>query len=262
MKKRILLLTHVLLSFPLLADSQQDKLSITLDATYSSRYIWYGFDAYYSNHSVTELSADIDFFNTGFGLKVTSARGNHSGLEESEWLTYEPYYSNLSFPDSAFQTNYTIGWTYFNFPEKARNSADAQRLFGSFAWPKLLSANLIPGYTLVAYYPSEGDSLIRQDGGFSHIFSLVRPVTLEDFFVEGSSQTFNLLALTVYNDSCGPGGDAVDSDWSHAIFGVSTEFSLSENITFKPALYYMIAMDDSVNKSDEYWASLGFSYTF
>jgi hypothetical protein len=50
-----------------------------------------------------------------------------------------------------------------------------------------------------------------------------------------------LCAELWYND--GLGGADVDHDWSHAVFGVSTDFELAENLLVTPGLYYQISMD-------------------
>jgi long-subunit fatty acid transport protein len=54
----------------------------------------------------------------------------------------------------------------------------------------------------------------------------------------------------------------VDHDWSHAVFGASTGFTVTDKLTFTPGIYYQISMDDSVNPEDEYWFSLSMTYTF
>ena len=74
-------------------------------------------------------------------------------------------------------------------------------------------------------------------------------------------QVLHLSCDMVYNDGTG-GGTALDHDWSHAVFGLSTGFDLGNNLTFAPGVYYQSSWEDSVNTSDEYWVSLGMSYAF
>ena len=80
-------------------------------------------------------------------------------------------------------------------------------------------------------------------------------------------QIVHLSADIVYNDGTGANCNAqantgADHDWSHAVFGIATDFEISENLTFTPGIYYQISMDDSVNTSDEYWISSGLVYKF
>jgi hypothetical protein len=80
-------------------------------------------------------------------------------------------------------------------------------------------------------------------------------------FLPGTKeQILHLSTETVYND--GAYGAAIDHDWSHAVFGISTSFDLGGNVTFTPGFHYQSSWDDSVNASDEYWTSLSLTYTF
>ena len=81
------------------------------------------------------------------------------------------------------------------------------------------------------------------------------------------NQQVHLSADIAYNDGTGANCNAqantgVDHDWSHAVLGVSTEFEISDDLTFAPGIYYQISMDDSVNNSDECWVGLSFTYSF
>ena len=73
-------------------------------------------------------------------------------------------------------------------------------------------------------------------------------------------QVVNLSVNAVYN--AGTYGKAVDHDWSHIVWGASTAIPVAQNLTFTPGIYYQTSMEDSVNKSDEYWTSLSLTYTF
>lgn len=75
-------------------------------------------------------------------------------------------------------------------------------------------------------------------------------------------QILHLSVETAYNDGVYRGGKGVDHDWSHAAFGISTNFDLGNDLTFTPGIYYQSSWDDSVNPSDEYWATLTLKYKF
>jgi hypothetical protein len=62
-----------------------------------------------------------------------------------------------------------------------------------------------------------------------------------------------------YND--GYGGVAIEHDWSHATFRMSTNLVM-ENWTFTPSLNYQISMDDSVNNENELWFGITTTYRF
>ncbi len=73
-------------------------------------------------------------------------------------------------------------------------------------------------------------------------------------------QILHLSAALVYNDGAAAAG--VQSDWSHAVFGLATDFDLGNDCTLRPGVYYQSSMENTVNPSDEFWATVGVSYAF
>ena len=234
--------------------------SLSLEKSKVSRYIDKGFDDYANNHSAILNTVSIDLYGSGFGFLVCSERPNSSGYENSEKLMYQLAYSNSLFEDEVYQTNYTVGWRYFNFPDEPRKACDAQEILGGFSWPKLFDNGIVPSYTVIARWPSESDSGACESSGWVHILGLGCDVCLPEFWCETHGHPFHLCAELWFNDGLGGGG--VDHDWSHAMFGISTDFELAEHFVLTPGLYYQVSMDDSVNKSDEKWVGVGLTYKF
>ena len=107
--------------------------------------------------------------------------------------------------------------------------------------------------------PAVGDSDVANaytESGWIHIFGLGYDWAVPEL----SNQVLNLSANLVYND--GTGAVDVAHDWSHIVFGISTGFTITNNLTFTPAFYFQKSMEDTVNTSDEYWTTLSLSYTF
>ena len=271
-RKEILLIAVVLLSMTGLAQAQEGELSGTLDVTYLSSYIWRGFDIYKDDHSAIQPSIDIDLYGTGFGVKVLSSRANGSGFENSEELDVTLYYNSSLFEGQKYATDYKIGWVYYSYPDEPRGgsslgqAADMQEVFAKFSWPKACPISVIPSYTAVCMWPSEGDSTVSSNGGWAHIFGLGYDLTVPGLVPETPEQILYLSAEVIYNDGVAPGpvktGANVDHDWSHAVFGVSTDFDVAKNLIFTPGVYYQSSFDDSVNTQDEAWCSLAVTYTF
>jgi hypothetical protein len=74
---------------------------------------------------------------------------------------------------------------------------------------------------------------------------------------------------TVFNDGVDPrpGGGYTDSDWTHVMMGVSTDFDLGHNLIFTPGVYHQITMEDDAARgvSPDHnitWASLTVKYKF
>jgi hypothetical protein len=279
LKKGILLTAVVLLSTAGLAQAQEGELTGSVNATYLSSYIWRGYDWYEEDHSAVQLGTDLNLFDTGFGFRVVGTRANGSGdgllgvpnegLERWAWTLY---YSNSVLEGETHTTNYTIGWTYWNHPDLGQETLDMQEVFLSLSWPEICPAGFVPSYTVIRMWPSSSRSWIERAvsamdkagtthggsgsaGGWLHI-----PGIGYDCAMPGMpEQMLHLSAAAVYND----GVLGSDHDWSHAVFGVSTNFDLGSNLTFTPGVYHQVTFDDSVNDDqDETWASLGVSYKF
>lgn len=259
-KKAVLLIAAITSTMVGLAQAEDSKLGVTVDVTYVSRYIWRGFDTYPNNHSATQPSINIDFYGSGFCMNVWWSRANGSGFESSEEIDYTLYYCNSLFKDESYATEYTIGWIYYSYPDEPKRAANMQEVYTTFSWPNICPAGLVPSYTIVSTWPSESESDISDYSGWLHIFGLGYDLTVPGFLAGAKEQILHLSAETIYNDSAY--GSAIDHDWSHAVFGITTSFDLSDNLTFTPGFYYQSSWDDSVNASDEYWTSLSLTYTF
>jgi hypothetical protein len=270
-KKTILLTVVILLSVGSLAQAKEGRIDATFDVTYLSRYIWRGIDVYEDNHSAIQPSIDVDLYGTGLGLKVLWSRANGSGFENSEEVDFTLYYNNDIYEDEAYATNYGIGWTYYTYPDEPKagaaggQAADMQEFFASLSWPKLCPAGIVPSYTVVCMWPSEGGSTRSENGGWIQIFGLGYDLTVPELTPEMPEQVLHLSADLVYNDGVGgayTANGAVDHDWSHFLFGISTEIDLGNDLAFCPGLYYQASMEDSVNDDDETWISLSLKYNF
>ena len=47
-----------------------------------------------------------------------------------------------------------------------------QEFFASFAWPEICPMGIVPHYTVLTMFPSEGKSAARKNAGWSHVFGL------------------------------------------------------------------------------------------
>ena len=126
---------------------------------------------------------------------------------------------------------------------------------------------------MIKLWPSsshDGGSLIagsnRARGSASgglHILMLDYGFTVPGVLADVPEHLIKLHAEMVYNGGFHPRAQNVDQDWSHAVFGASTDFDLVPNVTLTPAVYYQMTMEDRVNPdSDELWVSLGLRYSF
>lgn len=261
MKKKVILLIAVIsLSTAGLVQAQERNLSGTFDVTYLSRYIWRGFDMYEDDHSAIQPSIDLDLYGTGLGIKILWSRANTSGFEDNEWFNYTLYYNNSFFQAQNYATDYTVGWGYYNYIDSPAKASDLQELFASFSWPEICPAGFVPSYTIVLVWPSKSNSTFASDyGGWLHVLGLDYDITIANIVPEEIPvRTLHLSTDLVYND----GVLGADAEWSHMVFGLSTDLEISSNLTFTPAFYFQSSWEDSVNNDDEIWVGLSMKYKF
>ena len=234
---------------------ENPKLGITLDATWVSKYMWYGQDLY-DDHAAFQPSVDIDLFGTGFSVNVWQSSACGSGFVADEEFDYTLAYENSLFTDSVFQTDYEISWLYYDYYRMSSDEADCAELDFSFSWPNVFPFGLTPTYTLGYLYAAKSNSPASETEmeGYVHILGLTYDV----------NEPHTQLPLTfswdiTYND--GLGGSWVDHDWSHMVWGVSTSIDIGPG-TFTPAIYYQTTMEESINNEDEFWTSLSYTVSF
>ena len=284
MKKKAILLTAVILLSTTGLVQAQDNLLVVTDVTYATRCIWRGFDWYAHDHSAIQPSVNVTFWDTGFGMNVLWSRAVDSGFENKEWIVYGPYYGNSCWQGQPYQMNYVVGWRYYNHPDGPlynschNRDLDFQECYARLNFPDICPQGFVPYYECARIWPDKGgrrsddgcpNSYFRQYGGWFHTFGVSRDWTVPGFLPDTPEQVIHTTCEMVYNDGAGPCPDAtrnnVDQDWSHAVFGTSTDFLISEThsrLIFTPGFYYQSSWEDSVNTSDEYWFTLSLKYEF
>ena len=93
-------------------------------------------------------------------------------------------------------------------------------------------------------------------------------ISVPGFLPENPEQVFTLSMDAVYNDGTYATWNStrysgVDHDWSHILWGLSTDIRCPyTGGTITPAIYYQTSMEDSVNEEDELWTGISFSMKF
>jgi hypothetical protein len=125
-------------------------------------------------------------------------------------------------------------------------------------------------------WPSNSDTVVGCKNpfggtysGWAHVFMLDYALPMNALTSDLPEQKLNFHVETVYNAGVDPrpGGGYTDSDWTHVLFGLSTDFDLGNNMTFTPALNYQITMEDDPLRGvspdhDIIWASMTVKYKF
>lgn len=272
-KQGILLAVVILFGVAGFASAQDGELGGSFDLTYQGKYLWRGVD-WFADKSGIQSTLDLDMGDTGLGIQVMGHRANASGFEDWERWDYNLHYSNQLCSGEPCAMDWTVGWVYYNFPDAPTSGAprtakvpgagaDWQELFATASWPEICPFGTLPSYTIVHMWPSESEtaSAARDIEGWAHIFAIGYDWTVEGILPDTPEQTLHLSAETMYNDGMLVAG--ADHDWSHLLFGISTDFTVADNLSFTPGLYHQITMDNSLNDDDdETWLTLGMKYEF
>jgi hypothetical protein len=276
-EKGILLAAVILLGTAGLAQAFDGLPQGVVDVTYQTRYLWRGFRVY-GDKSAIQAGVDVDLYGTGFGVGAMAHRANSSEFENAERWDYTLYYQNALFAGECYATNYRLGWVYYDYPDQpARGSmmapnASLQELHAILSLPKICPKGVVPSYALVKLWPAESSTFSGAKSpfpgegtasGWLHILMLDYGLPLVGLLPDVPEQILNLHAELVFNDGFGPAGQDVDHDWSHAVFGVSTDIDLGHNFALTPAVYHQIRMERSLGGDhSETWATLSAKYKF
>jgi hypothetical protein len=276
MKKLVLVIAMVLFGTvaPVLA-AGDGGLHGDVGYTYDTLYVFRGFLSYGAD-SGSHPFIDLDLFGSGFHFETMYNVANGGGNEICKRFDYSPYYAGALAPEETYATMYKVGYRYFNYPQmSARHSEkcwDLQEIYGGVAFPKLLGVKgLVPGYVFIQGWPSMTDSPVTGYQGCAHVFMLDYALPLENISSDIPKQDLNFHIETVYNNHMDPrpdnGNGYTTSDWTHVLMSISTDFDLGNNLTFTPAFWHQITMEDDAVKgvSPDHsitWASMTVKYKF
>ena len=281
MKRGILLAVLISLCTAGFAQAQEGELSGTLDVTYTSAYLWYGIDREPGAHGkgATETTLNLDLYGTGLGFMtkwvlMNSGSVGNGSLVNAEELWFGLNYSNSYFEYETYATNYTIGWTYYDFPDQPSSLVDAQEIYATFSWPEICPSGVVPSYTVVRMWkaaggrpnsPTAAKGLPTNDiSGWVHILGLNYDLPVEDLLPDLPEQILHLSANLVRNE--GAGAIGVDHDWSHFVLGISTDFDLGHNLTLTPGVYHQRVMEETIRRAnqdkDVTYATVGVKWAF
>jgi len=240
-------------------DKVTKKPTVTIDYTYMTKLMDKGGE-YYGEKSASLFGLDVNLFDTGFGVCVAQRMANSSGQVGRERLDYKVYYGDSIFDGKPYQTDFSIAWIYHHNYKQSTDNGNTQEYELNLSWKKLLPFGITPHYQACYETPSNSGQGNAAAAGWWHVFGLGYDLELPGLLPSQDKQVLHFDASVAYRD--GLGGGAVDHDWSHATFGVSTEFKITENLSINPGVHYQISMDDSVCDKDQVYAGVTLRFRF
>jgi hypothetical protein len=242
MIKRIVLIGLALLFVTQAGYAEEKELGITFDLTYLSQWLSKGAPAY-GSHGALFKSIDIDLWGTGFGVEVIHRNSISSGYVDKERIDYRPYIKGVLFRESPYEMTYNIGSEYESYYGLSRTKSNTTwETVGGFSWPKLLPKGFVPMYVVHYETPATSEGKYNYIAGWVHRFILNY-----DMKIENLPSPLRFSSEVAYTDGLG----GASSDWSYAVFGLSTTFKISKNLTFAPGIYQQVTMDKSVCPRDD-----------
>ncbi|MBZ0255055.1 hypothetical protein K8I31_03275 [bacterium] len=232
-----------------------EELSITVDFTYASKYMWHGFDIFENEGA---FHPSVEFGYKEFYAGLWGAWPNTSGFEELTEIDWYAGYARSFYEEEPYAFSIDMFYTYFSFP-KINSQIDGQEVAFTVSLDNLLPigpSTLAPSYTV--YYEwtgMQGNGAI--DDGFYHTFALSYDVPVPALIPDQEEQAITLMADATYGD----GAYDTTSDWQYATIGASTTFEW-KGIYLTPAVYYQFSFDDSVNNEDDLYTTISIGYTF
>ena len=256
MRKSIYLMVIVALVTAGLAQAEESRLGVSFDLTYTSKWLSKG-TAAYGQQAGWFKTFDLDFYQTGFGVKVTHRNAGSSGYVDKQRFDYRPYFKSKLFEGQTYQTDYNLSGGYEHYPGLSRERAGTtwEWVF-AFAWPNLLPVEgLTPQYIAHYEYPAGSDYTNSKVTGWVHRFALGYDFALEEL------NNFPLHASyeIAYSDGLGN----MTHDWAYTTVGLSTTFKVSENSKLVPGIYHQTTLDSAINgQKDVTYAVVKFKIDF
>lgn len=235
-----------------------------VDMAYQSSYIWRGFDVFAENDAALQLTANLDLYGTGLGLRVAGHRAVGNGHELDERWDYNAYYGDTLYGEEIYATRYRIGFVHYNYPQRENRDRDLHELHVLLSWPNASEIpGLVPSYAVVKLYPAfEGSTGVGHNAsGFLH-FLMLDYTFAEPGYYPDTEYIIQLHSEVVYNDGVSPFNTNVEHGISHVVLGASTALDLGMGFKLIPAANYQISFEDTVNVENEAWGTLSLRYSF
>jgi len=261
-RKRFLLTVVILLSTVNIVyaddaskpDTTEKKLGITLDLTYTSKWLTKGVEGYGSKGGLFK-TVDVDLYGTGLGVKVTHRNATSGDYVDKQRFDFRPYYKGELFEGQSYATNYNVGvgYEYYTGLDKKRAGTTFEWIFG-FSWPNILPEGFTPSYIAHYEYPAGSEYTNSNVTGWVHRFLLGYDMNVAEL-----PNPLHLTTEVAYSDGLGNKAH----DWAYVTVGLSTKFNISKNLSFVPGLYHQTTMDESISKhKDITYSMLSMKYKF
>ncbi len=245
-KRAGIIVTTLLIT--LTAASQNCQAQVAIDNTYSSKYVWRGYDIFGENSA---YMPSVDFtLGAGFSLNVWAAVPLGSGSEALSELDYTVAYGTTVMEGETLHTDVSFNYIYYDFYKVgSATTPDTEEVGVGLSMPNILGGSISPSIYYGKLYTNESVGF-DVDGDYISV-GLSGDVSVSD--------TIGLSLAADINYNGGLFG--ADHDWSHMTFTASTSMEVG-SVSLSPFATYQVSMDSSVNTEDEFWGGVSTSFSF
>jgi len=238
------------------------ELSGTVDLTYTSRYMAYGYD-FGGGQGAFQPSVTLDYH--GWYLQFWTSFPDASGVVNGTELDYIFGYNKALFTDNWYETDATFSYIYFDYPLSDSKAGldgweDGQELSLSLSFPKLLSAietSTFMPFCFMAYDWDGVQSGRNFDDGWLFDLGITYEFPIPSFLPHQKNQNASITIDTFYND----GAFGSSSGFSHGTVSVSTAIECF-GFTLSPVLSFQSSWEDSVHPKNVLYGGVSASRTF
>ncbi|HQH73347.1 MAG TPA: hypothetical protein PK360_14835 [bacterium] len=229
-----------------------------LDLTYSTQYLWHGYDVFDDNGTFQpRFQLEWNGLYAGVVGEWPDSGGHVNQTEINPFLGYEC----TLFQDEWYALYNYITYVYYTHP-KTGNELDKQELANGLSFPNLIPlgpSHLVP--FVDTFFIWDGTQSSRNfDSGNIVVFGVSYAFPIPPLLGGQDKQDIDLRWDVTYND----GALNTNSAWSHTTLEAATTFKWN-GLYFTPAVDVQFSLDDSplaVNSEDEVVASFTLGYRF
>ena len=236
-------------------------VGVTFHNEYSSKYMWRGFNEF---DELGTWHQRIDFhLGGGWAIELLSyipigdgETDHHDHIKDFLEFKYELVYHNTLNEGESNETQYKVNYIYFDFPNlEGGDPQNADEIGIELSFPNLWEIGgtpLIPTVYVGHYMPKDHG----EDSMYAS-FRLENEVAIGWF-----PNPVTIYGETGYHDGFDNGAHHSDSEFTHVVFGFSTDIEiLGTEVT--PFLNYQVSMDGTQDQnSADLWGGVGASVSF
>ena len=208
--------------------------NLSLEITYTSRYIWRGFDLLQNNHSAVQPSFTYKFVGSGLWINFWSSFGitQRTTTKTADELDYIIGYD---IPYCKELIDFSTGLTYYTYPNLPGENTSPE-IFANLLFSKMAFSPLF-----IAYYDMNlGNGLYMMGSISKSMDSLPLAFRL--------SMGFNIHQYIE------------DTGFSDIVFSCSYNDIKIRNALISVVLNYAFIPMDKVNNENEIWVSVGYKF--